>query len=115
MDDASMANSVSSGQECMTLMPEWLSDPLLQQLFELARKCGGEGRIVGGAVRDPLSGRGQENSGRRGKIICPRYRYGGVCTHCPISDAARAAGLAVYETGLVHGTVTIGQIITKSR
>ena len=47
-----MANSVSSGQECMTLMPEWLSDPLLQQLFELARKCGGEGRIVGGAVRD---------------------------------------------------------------
>lgn len=103
-----MANSVSSGQECMTLMPEWLSDPLLQQLFELARKCGGEGRIVGGAVRDLYLAGGRKIPVDAAKLSAPDIDMAVSVPIVQFSDAARAAGLAVYETGLVHGTVTIG-------
>jgi len=103
-----MANSVSSGQECMTLMPEWLSDPLLQQLFQLARKCGGEGRIVGGAVRDLYLAGGRKILVDAAKLSAPDIDMAVSVPIIQFSDAARAAGLAVYETGLVHGTVTIG-------
>ena len=96
MDNASIKNSVSSGQECMTLLPEWLSDPLLQQLFELARKCGGEGRIVGGAVRDFYLAGGKKISAEAAKLSAPDIDMAVSVPIAQFSDAARAAGLAVY-------------------
>jgi len=102
-----MANSVSSGQGGMSLTPAWLSYPLLQQLFELARKCGGEGRIVGGAVRDIYLAASNKIPVAEAKLSVPDIDMAVSVPIIQLSDAARAAGLAVYETGLAHGTVTI--------
>ena len=35
----------------MTASPTWLSGRCLVKVFHLARVCGGEARVVGGAVR----------------------------------------------------------------
>ena len=75
----------------MTLLPEWLSDPLLQQLFELARKCGGEGRIVGGAVRELYLAGGKKISAEAAKLSAPDIDMAVSVPIAQFSDAARAA------------------------
>lgn len=90
----------------MTPSPTWLSEKCLRKIFHLARLCGGEARVVGGVVR--------------GLYLPHRYPRNSeppitkldidVAISVPITEfaeAARAHGLAVYETGLSHGTVTV--------
>ena len=81
-------------------LPVWADRPLVWQIFQLADQAGGEARLVGGAVRDWLSGRlaeGHQPDLDMASTLAPEV----------MAAAAKNAGLAVYETGLAHGTITI--------
>lgn len=80
----------------MVVSDDFLIPPLAKQIFALAAAADSEARIVGGVVRDFLSGR------PLGDID--------MAIAMPIKRAAkifRKAGLRVIETGLRHGTVTV--------
>ena len=70
--------------------------PLAARLFALARAEGYEARIVGGAVRDWLSGLPIGDIDMA--VAAPIDAF---------ADACRADGIRVIETGLSHGTVTV--------
>ncbi|MCJ8324425.1 MAG: CCA tRNA nucleotidyltransferase [Rhizobiales bacterium] len=79
----------------MTLLPHWLKASNVQTIFSLLALNGGEGRIVGGAVRDHLMGLDL------GDIdFCT--------THNPqqIIKLAQENGVKYIETGVEFGTVT---------
>ena len=88
----------------MTDLPTWFHAPLPQRLFALAKQAGGEARIVGGAIRD-------WQAMRLGKIPAtsdmPELDFATNIDIALFGARARAAGYAVYETGLSHGTITV--------
>jgi poly(A) polymerase len=76
--------------------PDWATRPLLKRIFAAARACGGEARIVGGAVRDWLVG-------------APVHDID-MAVNLPIRDVAAhlaGDGIKIVETGIAFGTVTV--------
>ena len=77
-------------------LPDWATRPLLKRIFAAARACGGEARIVGGAVRDWLVG-------------APVHDID-MAVNLPIRDVAAhlaGDGIKIVETGKAFGTVTV--------
>jgi poly(A) polymerase len=77
---------------------EWLRDPALQSVLSMLDGAAGRTRIVGGAVRDTILGHPRPP----GDIdlateLLPEA----------VMERVRAGGLAVYPTGIEHGTVTV--------
>lgn len=74
----------------------WLTDPATQRVFSLLNADGGEGRVVGGAVRNALMGH-------------PISDVDFATTNLPqvVMGRARAAGIKAVPTGIDHGTVTL--------
>ncbi|KQO82180.1 CCA tRNA nucleotidyltransferase [Rhizobium sp. Leaf262] len=75
---------------------DWFSKPSLQRILALLNADGGEGRIVGGAVRNALMGMPV------GDID--------MATTLPPQDVverAKDAGIKAVPTGIEHGTVTL--------
>jgi poly(A) polymerase len=81
-------------------LPGWADRPLVWQIFRLADQAGGEARLVGGAVRDWLAGH-LDGGGQ------PDLDMASTLPPQLMAAAAAKAGLAVYETGLAHGTITL--------
>ena len=76
----------------------WLARPETQQLLALLDGDQRRTRVVGGAVRDTLLGLGQELADLD---LATELMPGEVVVR------AERAGVAVYPTGLAHGTVTL--------
>ncbi len=79
-----------------SVLPEWACRPLVTQIFSAAKALGGEARIVGGAVRDWISG----------------HPVGDIdmAVNLPIGTVASyfsSGDVRVVETGLQHGTITL--------
>ncbi|WP_137130350.1 CCA tRNA nucleotidyltransferase [Rhizobium sp. FY34] len=74
----------------------WLTDPAVERVFALLNAEGGEGRVVGGAVRNALMG-----------VAISDVDF--ATTNLPqvVMERARAAGLKAVPTGIDHGTVTL--------
>ncbi|NBW05187.1 MAG: hypothetical protein EBR92_04575, partial [Alphaproteobacteria bacterium] len=82
-------------------LPDWATCPLVKRIFAAARACGGEARIVGGAVRDWLVG-------------APVHDID-MAVNLPIGDVAAhlvAEGIKTVETGIAFGTVTAVELVT---
>ncbi|MFD1747626.1 CCA tRNA nucleotidyltransferase [Rhizobium helianthi] len=75
---------------------DWLKDAAVQRVFELLNADGGEGRVVGGAVRNAL-------------MAIPISDIDFATTNPPEEVMARAkhAGIKAVPTGFDHGTVTL--------
>lgn len=80
----------------MSHQPEWLNEPLLQQLFEATKAAGGEARAVGGCVRDFLLG-----------IDGADVDIASTLTPEKTMAIAKAQGWKAIPTGIEHGTVTL--------
>ena len=81
---------------CDSALPEWACRPLVTQIFSAAKVLGGEARIVGGAVRDWITG----------------HPVGDIdmAVNLPIETVASYfsnGDVRVVETGLQHGTITL--------
>ena len=77
-------------------LPQWACRPLVKQIFSAAKVLGGEARIVGGAVRDWITG----------------HPVGDIdmAVNLPIETVASyfsSGDVRVVETGLQHGTITL--------
>ncbi|MFK0162378.1 CCA tRNA nucleotidyltransferase [Rhizobium sp. NPDC090279] len=74
----------------------WFRDEALQRVLALLDADGGEGRVVGGAVRNSLMG-------------LPVADIDIATTLLPevVVDRAQAAGIKAVPTGIAHGTVTL--------
>lgn len=74
----------------------WLQDAAVQRVFALLNADGGEGRVVGGAVRNALMG-------------APISDVDFATTNLPqvVMERAAAAGIKAVPTGIDHGTVTL--------
>lgn len=80
----------------MTQRPPFIFDPDITAIFAIAKRAGGEARLVGGVVRNWLMG-----------LSLSDYD---MAVNLPItvfSDMAEQAGLRVIPTGLSHGSVTV--------
>lgn len=75
--------------------PLWLSYPESQTLLSALREAGGEGRFVGGCVRDALLGE-----------VSPDLDISTTLKPEQTIEVLEAAGFKVIPTGLDHGTVT---------
>ncbi len=75
--------------------PPWITYPETKKVLETLRMSGGEGRFVGGCVRDALLGHISDDID-----ICTDLKPDAVMT------AFGNAGVRVIPTGLKHGTVT---------
>jgi len=76
-------------------LPDWARQPAVRAILRALRKAGGEGRFVGGCVRDHLVGRAIEDID--------------IATALPpqaVMTALRNAGLGAAPSGIAHGTVT---------
>lgn len=84
-------------QERLATAP-WVSRPEAQAIMDLLDGSAGRVRVVGGAVRDVLLGR-----------FTPTTDIDMATELVPdeVSRRAVAAGIAVYPTGIEHGTVTL--------
>ena len=76
----------------------WLARPETQQLLALLDGEQRRTRVVGGAVRDTLLGQGQELAD---------LDFATDLMPGEVVARAERAGVAVYPTGLAHGTVTL--------
>ncbi len=80
-----------------TRLPAWARRDVVGYIFDVAKKCGGEARIVGGAVRDWLAGRDVSEID--------------MAANLPIqfitNELRQNQRLQVMNTGLDHGTVTV--------
>ena len=78
-------------------LPPWARRDVVGYIFGVAKKCGGEARIVGGAVRDWLAGRDVSEID--------------MAVNLPIQVIAdelrQNQRVKVINTGLDHGTVTV--------
>jgi len=74
----------------------WLQDAAVQRVFAMLNADGGEGRVVGGAVRNALMG-------------APISDVDFATTNLPqvVMERAAAAGIKAVPTGIDHGTVTL--------
>ena len=77
-------------------LPDWATRPLVKRIFSAARTCGGEARIVGGAVRDWLVGEPVHDID-----MAVNLPIGCVASHL------MADGIKTIETGIAFGTVTV--------
>ncbi len=75
---------------------QWLQDPRLAQLFTIIENAGGEARVAGGAVRNGLWGLSVKDIDVATTLL-PQETV----------SVVKNAGLAVYPTGIDHGTVTV--------
>lgn len=74
----------------------WFNDPALKRVLALLNADGGQGRVVGGAVRNSLMGLDVADVDIATTLL-PET----------VSERAVAAGLKAVPTGIAHGTVTI--------
>ncbi|MBB3394613.1 MULTISPECIES: CCA tRNA nucleotidyltransferase [unclassified Rhizobium] len=74
----------------------WFKDPALTRVFTLLNADGGEGRVVGGAVRNSLMGR-PVNDIDLATTLTPEQ----------VIERAAASGIKAVPTGVAHGTVTL--------
>ena len=73
-----------------------LSDQLVRKAFAIAQQAGGQGRLVGGAVRDWLMGRQIGDLDMAVNVPIAAFR-----------KTASDQGIRVIDTGLAHGSVTL--------
>jgi poly(A) polymerase len=74
----------------------WLTDPAVQRVFSLLNADGGEGRVVGGAVRNALMG-----------AAISDVDFASTNLPLVVMERAKAAGIKAVPTGIDHGTVTL--------
>ncbi|ANM11616.1 MULTISPECIES: CCA tRNA nucleotidyltransferase [unclassified Rhizobium] len=74
----------------------WFRDPALGRILALLNTDGGEGRVVGGAVRNSLMG-----------LPVSDIDIAATLTPEIVMERAAAAGIKTVPTGLQHGTVTL--------
>ena len=74
----------------------WLKDEGVQRVFSLLNSDGGEGRVVGGAVRNALMGHAISDVDFATTVL-PE----------DVMARAEAAGIKAVPTGIDHGTVTL--------
>jgi poly(A) polymerase len=74
----------------------WFKDPALERVFALLNADGGEGRVVGGAVRNSLMG-----------LPVSDIDVATTLTPETVVERARASGIKAVPTGIDHGTVTL--------
>lgn len=74
----------------------WFKDPALERVFALLNTDGGEGRVVGGAVRNSLMG-----------LPVSDIDMATTLTPETVVERARASGIKAVPTGIDHGTVTL--------
>ncbi|MBW9115309.1 CCA tRNA nucleotidyltransferase [Rhizobium cauense] len=74
----------------------WFQDERLARVFSLLNADGGEGRVVGGAVRNSLMG-----------IPVSDIDMATTLTPDAVVERAKAAGIKAVPTGIAHGTVTL--------
>jgi len=74
----------------------WFKDPALTRVFTLLNADGGEGRVVGGAVRNSLMG-----------LPVSDIDVATTLTPEQVIERAAAAGIKAVPTGVAHGTVTL--------
>jgi poly(A) polymerase len=74
----------------------WFEDPALKRVFSLLNADGGEGRVVGGAVRNSLMG-----------LAVSDIDVATTLTPDVVIERAKAAGIKAVPTGVEHGTVTL--------
>ncbi|KQV64527.1 CCA tRNA nucleotidyltransferase [Rhizobium sp. Root1220] len=74
----------------------WFKDPALARVFSLLNADGGEGRVVGGAVRNGIMG-----------LPVSDIDVATTLTPDAVIERAAAAGIKAIPTGVEHGTVTL--------
>jgi poly(A) polymerase len=74
----------------------WFQDPALGRVFALLNADGGEGRVVGGAVRNSLMG-----------LAVADIDIATTLLPETVMERAAAAGVKAVPTGIDHGTVTL--------
>lgn len=74
----------------------WFNDPALRRVLDLLNSDGGEGRIVGGAVRNSLMG-----------LAIGDIDIATTLRPEQVVERAKAAGVKAVPTGIEHGTVTL--------
>lgn len=74
----------------------WFQDPSLARIFSLLNADGGEGRVVGGAIRNALMGLAVGDIDIATTLV-PEV----------VVERAKAAGIKAVPTGIEHGTVTL--------
>jgi len=74
----------------------WFQDPALGRVFALLNADGGEGRVVGGAVRNSLMG-----------LAVADIDIATTLLPETVMERAAAAGIKAVPTGIAHGTVTL--------
>lgn len=74
----------------------WFNDPALKRVFALLNADGGEGRVVGGAVRNSLMG-----------LDVNDIDVATTLTPETVIERAAKAGIKAIPTGVEHGTVTL--------
>ncbi len=74
----------------------WFKDFRLQRVFALLNADGGEGRVVGGAVRNSLMG-----------LPVSDIDIATTLTPDAVTERAKASGSKAIPTGIEHGTVTL--------
>ncbi len=74
----------------------WFSDPALGRVFALLNADGGEGRVVGGAVRNSLMG-----------LAVADIDIATTLLPEAVIERAAKAGIKAVPTGIAHGTVTL--------
>jgi len=74
----------------------WFQDPALGRVFALLNADGGEGRVVGGAVRNSLMG-----------LAVADIDIATTLLPEAVMERAAAAGIKAVPTGVAHGTVTL--------
>ncbi|WP_112941080.1 MULTISPECIES: CCA tRNA nucleotidyltransferase [unclassified Rhizobium] len=74
----------------------WFNDPALKRVFSLLNADGGEGRVVGGAVRNSLMG-----------LDVSDIDVATTLTPDVVIERAKEAGIKAVPTGVEHGTVTL--------
>jgi poly(A) polymerase len=74
----------------------WFNDPALKRVFSLLNADGGEGRVVGGAVRNSLMG-----------LDVSDIDVATTLTPDVVIERANQAGIKAVPTGVEHGTVTL--------
>ncbi|KRB50827.1 poly(A) polymerase [Rhizobium sp. Root708] len=74
----------------------WFKDPSLKRAFDLLNADGGEGRVVGGAVRNSLM-----------RLPVSDIDMATTLTPDVVMKRAEAAAIKAVPTGLAHGTVTL--------
>lgn len=91
-----MTSSSGIKKEKLLTGRAWLASPLLARVFASVEKSGGSARVIGGAVRNELL-----------NLPISDIDVATDLTPEAVIEAVTKAGLAVYPTGIAHGTVTV--------